>query len=280
MPRSIQSTTVVLCAVAAALLGACGGEITTGAPGDSGEDESAALTASPSLVGKRVRVTASALNLRSGPGTNYGVLTSMPNGTELTVADVSGGWVKVTYQGKSGWCSATYVELASGGGASPPPPPAASSEVDAVMQRARSGVGFSYHWGGGCWDPGASAKGACYGSCPNCSHAGQWGADCSGYVAKAWQVPGASALTACAHPYSTVNFTNESTHWKTVSRSSAKMADALTYNSGSAGHIMLFESGDAWGWAKTYEAKGCSTGIVYNTRMVGSQYKAIRRDGL
>jgi hypothetical protein len=269
MPRL---TIAVLCLLGAA----CGGEITTGAAGDSGEEEEAALTASPSLVGKRVRVTASALNLRTGPSTSYRVITSMPNGTELTVAAVSGGWLKTTYAGSTGWCSATYVELV--GGSTPPPPP--SSEIDEIMQRARSGVGFSYHWGGGCWQPGSSAKGACYGSCPNCSHSGQWGADCSGYVAKVWQVPKDSALTTCAHPYSTYNFTNESTHWRTVSRSSARMADALTYNSGGAGHIMLFESGDAWGWAKAYEAKGCSTGIVYNTRMVGSAYKAIRRNGL
>jgi hypothetical protein len=271
MPRL---TIAVLCLLGAA----CGGEITTGAAGDSGEEEEAALTASPSLVGKRVRVTASALNLRTGPSTSYRVITSMPNGTELTVAAVSGGWLKTTYAGSTGWCSATYVELV--GGSTPPPPPPPSSEIDEIMQRARSGVGFSYHWGGGCWQPGSSAKGACYGSCPNCSHSGQWGADCSGYVAKVWQVPKDSALTTCAHPYSTYNFTNESTHWRTVSRSSARMADALTYNSGGAGHIMLFESGDAWGWAKAYEAKGCSTGIVYNTRMVGSAYKAIRRNGL
>jgi hypothetical protein len=78
--------------------------------------------------------------------------------------------------------------------------------VGHAIQRAQSGVGFSYKWGGGCWSPGSTSYGACYGSCPNCSHSGSWGADCSGFVAKVWQVPGNEDLTSCDHPYSTVNF--------------------------------------------------------------------------
>jgi cell wall-associated NlpC family hydrolase len=151
--------------------------------------------------------------------------------------------------------------------------------VDGAIARAQSGVGFSYHWGGGCWSPGSSAHGACYGSCPSCTHSGTWGADCSGYVAKIWQVPGASALTSCSHPYSTYNFYNEHTHWSDVSRGNIKRGDAFVHNSGGSGHIFLYESGDAWGWVKAYEAKGCSYGILHDTRMAYSNYKAIRRNG-
>ena len=136
-----------------------------------------------------------------------------------------------------------------------------------------------YHWGGGCWNPGSSAHGACYGSCPNCSHSGTWGADCSGYVAKIWQVPGASALTSCSHPYSTYNFYNQHTHWSDISRSSVKKGDAYVHNSGGSGHIFLYDSGDRWGWVKAYEAKGCSYGIQHDTRMAYSYYKPIRRYG-
>ena len=146
------------------------------------------------------------------------------------------------------------------------------------MTRAESGVGFSYHWGGGCWSPGGS-HGACYGSCPNCTHSGEWGADCSGYVAKVWQVPGASALSTCEHPYSTYNFYNEHTHWADVSRSDVKRGDAFVHNSGSEGHIFVYDSGDAWGWVMAYEAKGCSYGIIHDSRMASSIYKPIRRDG-
>jgi hypothetical protein len=44
---------------------------------------------------------------------------------------------------------------------------------------------------------------------------------------------------------------------------------------------MLFESGaDPWGSIWTYEARGCSTGVVHNLRVAPAQYIAIRREGL
>lgn len=56
-------------------------------------------------------------------------------------------------------------------------------------------------------------------------------------------------------------------------------ADALAYNDGSAGHIFLYEKGDAWGSMWAYEAKGCLYGIVHDLRTATSAYKVIRRDG-
>jgi hypothetical protein len=56
--------------------------------------------------------------------------------------------------------------------------------------------------------------------------------------------------------------------------------DALVYRSGSGGHIFIYESGDGWGSMWTYEARGCSYGIVHNLRTAGSTYKAIRRSGV
>jgi len=166
----------------------------------------------------------------------------------------------------------------------PPAPekPAASEPAFAVsdaMARAQSGVGFSYWWGGGCWRPGDSGKGSCSGSCPSCSHTGSWGADCSGYVAKVWQVPKPSDVQSCSHPYSTDTFYNQEHGWKTVPRSEAKAADAFVYRKDSAGHMFLFDSGDAWGWIKAYEAKGCSYGIVYASRTASTAYKVIRKTG-
>ena len=151
------------------------------------------------------------------------------------------------------------------------------------MLRAKSGVGFSYWWGHGAWDPsgvGSSTAGACYGSCPNCTHSGTHGADCSGYVGKLWQVPSSnSSLSTDSHPYSTASFVNDTSLWKTVSRGSLKKADALVYHSGGAGHVYLFESGDGWGSMWAYEAKGCSYGIVHDLRTASSAYHGIRRTG-
>jgi len=41
--------------------------------------------------GDRARVTASALNQRNGPSTSYGILRVMPNGSSVTILEVSGG---------------------------------------------------------------------------------------------------------------------------------------------------------------------------------------------
>jgi hypothetical protein len=82
------------------------------------------------------------------------------------------------------------------------------------------------------------------------------------------------------HPFATTNFYNSYTHWANVSRGSLIRGDALVYNNGSAGHIFLYESGDGYGSMWTYEARGCSYGIVHDLRTAGTAYKGIRRSGL
>jgi cell wall-associated NlpC family hydrolase len=265
----------------ASLAAACGSQITTGEGG--GGDESGSLdntaadrSAESAIVGQKAKVTASALNLRTGPSTSNAIIAVMPSGAVVDVSAAQNGWYKVSWNGKVGWCSGLYLTPVSS--PTPPPQQPGNTPVEQAIARAESGVGFSYHWGGGCWSPGGS-PGACYGSCPNCTHSGTWGADCSGYVAKVWQVPGASALTTCSHPYSTYNFRFEQDHWSPVSRSNARRGDALVYHSGSEGHIFVFDSGDPWGYMKAYEAKGCSYGIQHDTRNASSAYIAIRREG-
>jgi len=159
-----------------------------------------------------------------------------------------------------------------------------SASRQGILDRAKSGVGFSYWWGHGRWrpeGPTAGTRGACTGACPNCSHSGSYGADCSGYIAKAWQVPGWNDdITQDAHPYSTYNFYNEQTAWSGIQRSALLPGDALVYRSGGAGHIALYESGDGWGSMWLYEARSCGNGIVHNLRSLDGSYKAIRRAGL
>jgi hypothetical protein len=149
---------------------------------------------------------------------------------------------------------------------------------DEIIGIAKSGVGFSYWWGHGRWRLDGAQHGSCSGSCPSCSHSGSYGADCSGYVAKAWQVPGPIAVSTDAHPYSTWNFQYESTHWKAIAKGDAKKGDAFVYNSNGAGHIVIYESGDPWGSVWAYECKGCSYGCVKNLRTLGSYYAARRRN--
>jgi hypothetical protein len=262
-------------------LWACGAEVGgAGQNGDFGDDspvvvDEATDASSAALRAGDSALTTADLNLRSGPSTNNRVLLTMPRGAAVDVLGQSGSWFSVRYRGTSGWAHGGY--LADGGGTTTPtPPPSSGSGVEAAFTRARSGLGFSYYWGGGCWDPGSSSKGACYGSCPDCSHSGRWGADCSGYVTKVWQVPGPQELTDCDRgPYTTREYYANRTHWSQVSRGSARRGDAFVKR----GHIFLYNAGDAWGSIDAYEAKGCSYGIVRNNRTADSSYIVIRRRG-
>lgn len=49
------------------------------------------------------------LRLRSGPGENYEKLLTVPNGTVLPCISQGSGWVKTTYNGKTGYVSQDYV---------------------------------------------------------------------------------------------------------------------------------------------------------------------------
>ena len=163
----------------------------------------------------------------------------------------------------------------------PSDPPRES--IDDIICRAQSGVGFSYWWGGECWcRSGCSPNygcgtGGCSGNCPSCTHWGGYGADCSGFVTKAWQVPNPIGVEAChVFRYVADNFRYGSTHWYSVSRSSLQRADALA----SSSHVFLYESGNGWGTMWVYEALGCSYGIVHRTRTASNSYTATRRNNI
>lgn len=49
------------------------------------------------------------LNMRSGVGTGYPVILVLPKGAHLSSQEVSGGWHKVSYAGKTGWASGSYL---------------------------------------------------------------------------------------------------------------------------------------------------------------------------
>ena len=137
---------------------------------------------------------------------------------------------------------------------------------DQIIAIAKTGVGCPYVWGGTCWDPNNK----------------KWkGADCSGYVTVCWQIPKASKSTDClSHYYSTYHYTSQTTHWTNISRNDLKKGDALVYRENGAGHIVLYVSGDKWGTAEVYEARGTAYGIVHRMKSVSSKYKARKRNYL
>lgn len=279
---------VVLGAVLSlSMLGCAGTAGTTDAEGDllqGANDELGTMSSELSAgvpLGSTLKTTAN-LNLRSGPSTSNAVRLVIPQGATVTTVNTtspSGGWYNIKYNGVTGWSSGSYLTLVS----SPSTGGGTSTARDNAVTRAKQGVGFSYWWGHGRWLASgvtSSTKGSCTGNCPSCSHGGSYGADCSGYVAKIWQVPSSNSNVATdSHPYSTLSFVGSNSQWSTVSRSNVIKGDALVYNTNGAGHIFLYESGDGWGSMWAYEARGCSYGIVHNLRTASSSFKAIRRAG-
>ncbi|MBM4342531.1 MAG: hypothetical protein FJ100_04045 [Deltaproteobacteria bacterium] len=166
------------------------------------------------------------------------------------------------------------------------PPVAAAPNpmtVQQIVDIAKTVPGFSYWWGGSKWKPGSPDKGKCTpnpgsSGCPQCSHSGPWGADCSGFVGKAWQVDKPVALDVAYHPYSTLHFTNNTTWWTHPPKAEAQLGDAFTYNKNGAGHIFLYEKGNVWGNVYAWECKGCSYGCVYGLRSVSADYINARRE--
>lgn len=79
------------------------------------------------------RVTTANLNLRTGPGTGYPVILTIPKGTALSVESYSGTWAKVTYGGKTGYCSTTYLA---------PPTTAIRYTTDELNLRTGPGTGY------------------------------------------------------------------------------------------------------------------------------------------
>lgn len=106
----------------------------------------------------------------------------------------------------------------------------------------RTGVGSEYWLGHACWSTSNREWG---------------GSDCSGFVAKAWQVPRRSSIYEDYHPYSTTDLFTQRYHWYPVGRSTAYKADAVGYPPPPGkkyGHAVLYYYGSAYGQAFVYEA--------------------------
>lgn len=58
------------------------------------------------------------LNVRRGPGTSYGWISSLPKGKTIVVLSTQNGWSRVLYNGsKTGYVSAQYLSFSSSGNA-------------------------------------------------------------------------------------------------------------------------------------------------------------------
>lgn len=51
------------------------------------------------------------LNLRSGPGTGYGVVDVLPGGSTVNVLGCNGSWCRVAWGGLRGYASSSYLDV-------------------------------------------------------------------------------------------------------------------------------------------------------------------------
>ncbi|WP_426350319.1 SH3 domain-containing protein [Alloiococcus sp. CFN-8] len=93
--------------------------------------------------------TKASLNVRTGPGTNYGVLGSLKKGETISVKSISNGWAKVSFKGKTGYCSKEYLEEVSSSSNSSSNSSSTSNDTSTTMistasLNVRSGAGTKY----------------------------------------------------------------------------------------------------------------------------------------
>ena len=122
-----------VCSVRAGLTRANGGADPNAQPGDQGE--------APAPVTRYVSASDFA-NVRSGPGTGYGIVDSVPRGTEVTGTMTSNGWLNM---GNSRFISGTILSSSPVDGGEEPAPGVVTRYVSASnAANIRSGPGTSY----------------------------------------------------------------------------------------------------------------------------------------
>ncbi|MBQ3423039.1 MAG: SH3 domain-containing protein [Romboutsia sp.] len=60
-----------------------------------------------------IKITTENLNMRSGAGTSYSIITTIPKNKNVSVISSANGWDYVEYEGKKGYASNQYLKLTS-----------------------------------------------------------------------------------------------------------------------------------------------------------------------
>jgi uncharacterized protein YraI len=81
------------------------------------------ILASAGLAAAAPGMTTATLKLRAGPGTGFGVLTTMPAGAAVNVLGCGPeGWCRVQFAGFTGYANASYLDLGAPGPVAVAPP--------------------------------------------------------------------------------------------------------------------------------------------------------------
>ncbi|MFB9758494.1 C40 family peptidase [Ectobacillus funiculus] len=119
----------------------------------------AAAPAAPTT--QSLYVDTASLNVRSGAGSQYGVLGSVKLGQKLEVSNEQNGFFQISYNGQTGYVAKAYLSETPVAAATPAPAPApapstaadtsstvGSNNAASVLSYAKSLVGTPYVWGG------------------------------------------------------------------------------------------------------------------------------------
>ncbi|CEK34883.1 mannosyl-glycoprotein endo-beta-N-acetylglucosamidase,Beta-N-acetylglucosaminidase precursor,invasion associated secreted endopeptidase,Beta-N-acetylglucosaminidase,SH3 domain protein,Bacterial SH3 domain [[Clostridium] sordellii] len=106
---------------------------------DSNEGGTSKPDEKPNIGTKIKVVSATSLNVRSGPSTSHGIIGSLKNNEKVEVISESNGWSKIKYNGKEGYVSSTYLKDSNEGGTVTPPEQTKTKVVTATSLNVRSG---------------------------------------------------------------------------------------------------------------------------------------------
>ncbi len=94
-------------------------------------------------------VTATVLNVRSGPSTSHSIVGRLKSGDAVAVNDVQNGWYKINFQNIQGWIAGTYAEKEQSRKApDPPSDSSATSGKTAVVTASVLNIRNTYSTGG------------------------------------------------------------------------------------------------------------------------------------
>lgn len=130
-----------------------------------------ALLATATIAMAAPAYVTSNVNVRSGPGTGYGVVDTLRRGEQVDVQQCRGSWCYIEKRGPDGWVSANYLSAGGNGGGwgggngggwdngwnRPPPPPPVWNPRPPRPPHWGGGNGGGWdngwnrppHWGGG-----------------------------------------------------------------------------------------------------------------------------------
>jgi cell wall-associated NlpC family hydrolase len=94
------------------------------------------------------KITTESLNVRSGAGTSYKIVGTLPEGTGVTITGkFRSGFAEFVYGGAKRWVSAAYLAKSSVVAAPPPAAPNPGRKGEIALAFARAQLGKPYVWG-------------------------------------------------------------------------------------------------------------------------------------